>query len=316
MGDPSGIAPQITIKALKQLSGINVILMADFDQMDGLARESGLDIERITHPRDLQDGQIGIIHTPLHSKPIPGTPDPGNAPSIIASIEKAVALAKNGDVDAIVTNPISKKILIDGADFAHPGHTEFLAELDGKSQVVMMLASEMLRAVPATVHIPLSDVPTALTREDLRKTIEITHQALRNDFGIANPRIAIAGLNPHAGENGIMGHEEIDLIAPVLDDLRHKGMTLLGPLSADTMFHAAARKTYDAAICMYHDQALIPLKTLDFAGGVNVTLGLSFIRTSPDHGTAFDIADQDVADPTSLINAIKMAADMAHRRHG
>jgi len=219
-----------------------------------------------------------------------------------------------GEAHAICTAPIHKAALIDGADFAYPGHTEFLAALAGDVPVVMMLASEMLRVVPATIHIPLSDVPTALTADVLVDTILVTHAALRRDFGIKSPRIAIAGLNPHAGEDGKMGMEEIDMIAPIVDRFRNDGMDIAGPMSADTMFHPAARARYDAAICMYHDQALIPIKTLDFAGGVNVTLGLPFIRTSPDHGTAFDIAGQGTADPTSMIAAIKMAAEMADAR--
>ena len=178
----------------------------------------------------------------------------------------------------------------------------------------MMLACPELRVVPATIHIPLEDVPAALTADGLERTIRITHAALIRDFGIIAPRIAVAGLNPHAGEGGAMGREEITLIAPVLDRLRAEGMVLSGPLSADTMFHPAARARYDVAIAMYHDQALIPIKTIDFAGGVNVTLGLPFIRTSPDHGTAFDIAGRGIADPASLIAALEMAARMAALR--
>jgi 4-hydroxythreonine-4-phosphate dehydrogenase len=183
-------------------------------------------------------------------------------------------------------------------------------------RVVMMLACPELRVVPATVHIPLAEVPRALTRALLEETIRITARALVRDFGRASPRIAVAGLNPHAGEGGIMGREEIDTIAPVLEALRAEGFDLAGPLSADTMFHPAARARYDAAVAMYHDQALIPIKTIDFAGGVNVTLGLPFVRTSPDHGTAFDIAGRGIADPTSLIAALRLAAEMARRRAG
>ena len=180
--------------------------------------------------------------------------------------------------------------------------------------MVMMLACDALRVVPATIHIPLSEVPGALNAELLRDTLRITHAALIRDFGITAPRLAVAGLNPHAGEGGTMGGEEIALIIPVLDNLRAEGMAISGPLSADTMFHPAARAGYDAAVCMYHDQALIPIKTLDFAGGVNVTLGLPFVRTSPDHGTAYDIAGRGVADASSLIAALKMAEAMAQAR--
>ena len=207
-------------------------------------------------------------------------------------IARAVDLVQQGAAAAICTNPIHKKALKDGAGFAYPGHTEYLAALAGVDRVVMMLASDSLRVVPVTIHIALRDAPGALTADLLAATIRITRDGLIRDFGIAAPRLAVAGLNPHAGEGGAMGREEIDLIAPTLDRLRAEGFDLAGPLSADTMFHAAARSRYDAAICMYHDQALIPIKTLAFDEGVNVTLGLPFIRTSPDHGTAYDIAGQ------------------------
>ena len=207
--------------------------------------------------------------------------------------------------------PISKQALAEGAGFAYPGHTEYLAALGGVDEVVMMLASDELRVVPATIHIPVSEVPSALTPALLEKRLRITHAALIERFGISAPRIAVAGLNPHAGEGGRMGREEIELISPVLDKLRTEGMDLIGPLPGDTMFHAEARAGYDAAVAMYHDQALIPIKTLAFDRGVNVTLGLPFIRTSPDHGTAFGIAGQGVANPTSTIEALRMAWRMA-----
>jgi 4-hydroxythreonine-4-phosphate dehydrogenase len=209
-----------------------------------------------------------------------------------------------------VTCPIHKAALKTGAGFGFPGHTEYLAHLAGVDRVVMMLASDVLRVVPVTIHIPLSDVPGALTPDLLEQTIRITHAAMIRDFGIAQPRLAVAGLNPHAGEDGTMGHEDRDVIAPVLDRLRAEGLDLRGPLPADTMFHGPARARYDAAICMYHDQALIPIKTLAFDEGVNVTLGLPFVRTSPDHGTAYDIAGQGIARPDSLIAAIRMAWNM------
>ena len=244
----------------------------------------------------------------------PGQPDPAHAAYVIAVIARAVGLVQSGAASAICTAPIHKKALKDGAGFAFPGHTEFLAHLAGVGRVVMMLACPGLRVVPATIHIPLAEVPHALTARLLEDTIRLTRAGLIRDFGIAAPRLAVAGLNPHAGEGGAMGREEIDLIIPVLDRLRAEGFLLDGPKSADTMFHAAARSRYDAAIAMYHDQALIPVKTIDFAGGVNVTLGLPFIRTSPDHGTAFDIAGQGRADASSLIAALSMAADMAAAR--
>ena len=204
---------------------------------------------------------------------------------------------------------------MDGADFAYPGHTEYLQALGGGTgRAVMMLASDALRVVPATIHIALSDVPNVLTPELLRETLEITDRALRLDFGMEKPRIAVAGLNPHAGEGGAMGTEELDWIEALVTEMNADGFDLAGPLPADTMFHARARERYDAAVAMYHDQALIPIKTLDFDRGVNVTLGLPFIRTSPDHGTAFDIAGKGIANPTSMVEAIRLAARMAATR--
>ncbi len=229
-------------------------------------------------------------------------------------IERAARMAMSGTVAAICTAPISKKVLKDGAGFAFPGHTEFLGEIGGVKRVVMMLACPELRVVPVTIHIPLAEVAPALSGALIDETIRITATALRRDFGIDHPRIAVAGLNPHAGEGGAIGTEEITVIIPALDRLRSQGFQIAGPLPADTMFHPAARARYDVAVAMYHDQALIPIKAIDFAGGVNVTLGLPFVRTSPDHGTAFDIAGQGTADPTSMIAALRMAADLGRRR--
>ena len=234
---------------------------------------------------------------------------------MISAIARAVDLARDGTASGVVTAPINKKALKDGADFPHPGHTEYLAALAGGADVVMMLACSELRVVPATIHIPLDRVPEALTPETLETCLRVTHEGLRRDFGIAHPRIAVAGLNPHAGEGGTMGRQEVEWIAALVERLG-PDLGCFGPLPADTMFHAGARSGYDAAVAMYHDQALIPIKTVDFAGGVNVTLGLPFIRTSPDHGTAFDIAGKGVANPTSMVAAIRMAWDMAGRRAG
>ncbi|MEL6426015.1 MAG: 4-hydroxythreonine-4-phosphate dehydrogenase PdxA, partial [Pseudomonadota bacterium] len=243
-----------------------------------------------------------------------GTPTPANAPWIIDLISDGVDLCRTGAATALITNPINKKALKDGAAFAFPGHTEFLADLCNVPRPVMMLAGPELRVVPVTIHIALADVQAALTPTLIEETIRITAEGLRTDFGVEAPRLAVAGLNPHAGEGGAMGSEEIDVITPVLDRLRGEGFALTGPASADTMFHADARSRYDAAICMYHDQALIPLKTLSFADGVNVTLGLPIIRTSPDHGTAYDIAGQGIADPQSLLAALELAFRMAEQR--
>ena len=257
---------------------------------------------------------LPVLH---HLLPCPaplGRPAPANAAAVVAMIDRGVALTRSGAALALCTGPINKRALQLGAGFGFPGHTEYLAHLSGAPHPVMMLASPLLRVALATVHRPLAAVPGELTRELVETTLRITHAALIADFGVAAPRIAVAGLNPHAGEGGSIGREEIEVIAPALERLRDEGFALAGPLSADTMFHAAARARYDAAVCMYHDQALIPLKTLDFAGGVNVTLGLDFVRTSPDHGTAYDIAPALCADPSSLIAALRLARDLGETR--
>ena len=312
-GDPSGIGPEIAVKARRILgASLPFVWIGDPQHLP-----PGTDYAEVTEPPQIHavpDATLPVLPLPFAAAAVPGRPDPANAAGVIAAIERGVALVQGGRALALCTLPIHKKALKDGAGFAFPGHTEFLAHLAGTPRVVMMLACPALRVVPATIHIPLADVPRALTADLLTDTIRITAAGLARDFGIARPRLAIAGLNPHAGEGGAMGQEEIALIAPVMAALRTEGFDLSGPLSADTMFHPAARARYDAAICMYHDQALIPIKTLDFAGGVNVTLGLPFIRTSPDHGTAYDIAGQGVADPASLIAALRLAADMAAAR--
>jgi len=257
---------------------------------------------------------LPVLRHDFAAPALPGQPDPSNASGVIAVIARAVGLVMSGAASAVCTAPIHKKALKDGADFAFPGHTEFLAHLAGIDRVVMMLACPGLRVVPTTIHIALSEVPATLTEALLEDTIRIPHAALIRDFGLSAPRLAVAGLNPHAGEGGAMGWEDERMIRPLVARLAAEGMAIRGPLSADTMFHAGARAGYDAAICMYHDQALIPIKTIDFAGGVNVTLGLPFVRTSPDHGTAYDIAGRGIADPTSLIAALTLARDMAARR--
>jgi 4-hydroxythreonine-4-phosphate dehydrogenase len=241
-----------------------------------------------------------------------GVADPRNAPAVIAAIDEAVAQALDGRAAAVVTAPIHKSSLMQ-AGFRFPGHTEYLQQLTG-ARAVMMLAGGGLRVVPLTIHIPLAEVPEKITRELIVETFEILLAALASDFGIAHPRIAVAGLNPHAGEEGRLGTTELTTIAPACEALRGNGFNVAGPLSADTMFHAEARTRFDAALCMYHDQALIPFKTLAFWEGVNVTLGLPIVRTSPDHGTALDIAGSGRADPRSMIAAIELAADIADAR--
>ncbi len=314
-GEPAGIGPEITVAARAALGAeVPFFLIADPRHLPDTAL-----VALISDPSEaplIAPDTLPVLQLEFAAPARPGHLDPANAPGTIAAIRKAVELVEQGRAAAVCTNPIHKKALKDGADFAYPGHTEFLAALAGVDQVVMMLASDALKVVPATIHIALSEVPQALTAKGLETTLRITHAALIRDFGLKDPRIAVAGLNPHAGEGGAMGHEEISLIAPVLDALRAEGMQIAGPLSADTMFHAHARAGYDAAVAMYHDQALIPIKTLDFDRGVNVTLGLPFVRTSPDHGTALDIAGQGIASATSLIEALRLAHRMARTRQG
>ena len=307
-GDPSGIGPEIAVKAC--LAGERFVWLGDPRHLPGGAVWQ----EVASLAEQVPPGVLAVMRHDFAAPAPPGQPDPANAAAVIAVIERAVALVQRGEAAAICTAPINKKALRDGAGFAFPGHTEFLAHLAGVDRVVMLLACPGLRVVPVTIHIPLADVPGALTEALLEDTVRITHAALIRDFGIATPRLVLSGLNPHAGEGGAMGREDGAVIAPVVARLAAEGIAIRGPLSADTMFHAAARAGYDAALAMYHDQALIPIKTIDFAGAVNVTLGLPFVRTSPDHGTAYDIAGRGLADPSSLIAALRMAREMAARR--
>jgi 4-hydroxythreonine-4-phosphate dehydrogenase len=271
----------------------------------------------ITRPAEavsVPAGELPVLAHPFAAPATPGKITYANARGVVEVIARAVDMVLKNEVAAICTSPINKKVLKDGAGFGFPGHTEFLAFLARVEQVVMMLAAPELRVVPATIHIPISEVPRQLTAEGLEATIRITEAGLRRDFGLTRPRIAVSGLNPHAGEGGAMGTEDARVIAPVIAKLAAEGMAIRGPLPADTMFHPRARATYDVAICMYHDQALIPIKTIDFDGGVNVTLGLPFVRTSPDHGTALDIAGKGIAEPSSLVAALRMAHHMAEAR--
>lgn len=311
-GEPGGVGPELAVAARIALPDLPFFWIGDPRHLP-----KGSALALIDSPDQAVTVPAGVLPVLPHrfaAENPPGVLVPENARGVIEVIERAVALAQSGEASAVCTAPLHKKALKDGAGFGFPGHTEFLAHLAGVENVVMMLASPLLRVVPVTIHIALAEVPQVLTPDLLAETIRITHAGLIRDFGLTAPRLAVAGLNPHAGEGGAMGREEIDLIAPVLAQLRAAGMVISGPLSADTMFHPRARANYDAAICMYHDQALIPIKTLDFDGGVNVTLGLPFIRTSPDHGTACDIAGQGIARPDSLIAALQLARDMALQR--
>ncbi|WP_371154441.1 4-hydroxythreonine-4-phosphate dehydrogenase PdxA [Jannaschia sp. 2305UL9-9] len=308
-GEPAGIGPEVIARARALLPDIPFFVIGNPDHFTGL----GAEITVISSPDAASAGTLCVLPHDIPGARTPGVPDPQQAAGVISAIARAVDLATSGAASAVCTAPIHKKALKDGADFPHPGHTEYLAALAGGAEVVMMLACPDLRVVPATIHIALDRVASELTPVTLETCLRVTHAGLRRDFAIAAPRIAVAGLNPHAGEGGTMGRQEVDWIADLVTRLSPE-LGCYGPLPADTMFHAGARAQYDAAVAMYHDQALIPIKTIDFAGGVNVTLGLPFIRTSPDHGTAFDIAGKGMADPTSMIAALRMAWDMSGRR--
>ena len=312
-GDPAGIGPEIALKAWEVLKAeIPFFWIGDARHLPSDAR-----IAEIAAPKEaceVAGTALPVLPLRFAERATPGEPSAANARQVIEAIRLGATFAISGEAAALCTCPISKQVLIEGGGFGFPGHTEYLQNLASVDHVVMMLASQALKVVPTTIHVPLKDVPKELTGDSLRRTIEITHAALKRDFGIFAPRIAVAGLNPHAGEGGILGSEDEAVIRPVVEACAATGMRITGPLPADTMFHAAARHSYDAAIAMYHDQALIPIKTLAFDTGVNVTLGLPFVRTSPDHGTAFDIAGRGVADPSSLIEALRLAQVMAGKR--
>jgi 4-hydroxythreonine-4-phosphate dehydrogenase len=321
MGEPAGIAPEITARAWQALRGVQACAFFLIGDAGYWAERGGgsLPVKQISAPQEARAAFadfLPVLHRPLKEHPAAGRISPATAPQVIAAIDEAAALALAGKASAIVTNPIQKEALY-AAGFRHEGHTDYLAHLAKEAghrvTEVMMLAAADLRAIPITVHIPLKDVPRALTREAIIDQARVAARDLSRYFGLARPRLAFTGLNPHAGEGGAMGREEIDVIKPALVTLAAEGLDVIGPLPADTAFHAEARARYDAILCMYHDQALIPVKTLDFHGGVNVSLGLPFIRTSPDHGTALDIAGMGAARPDSLIAAIRMAAEMAAR---
>lgn len=327
MGDPAGIGPDITLAAWLQRRAYTLapfVVLGDAEMLAARAVALGLDVpvETVTdlgQAASLFDSALPLWSIPCATPVVAGTPDARNAPAVIAAIEAAVLAVQAGTARAVVTNPIAKSVLM-AAGFAHPGHTEFLGALAeahfGVSGAVpvMLLASAELKVVPLTVHIPLAKVAEAISPDAIITTARILHRALVSDFGIAAPRIAVTGLNPHAGEDGKIGDEDARLIAPAVAALAREGLAATGPHPADTLFHAAARATYDAVLAMYHDQALIPIKTLAFDTGVNVTLGLPFVRTSPDHGTAFSIAGTGAARASSLIEALKLADAMARRR--
>ena len=314
-GEPAGIGPEIAALAWETLRGDPPFVWIG----DPRHLPPGAPIVELSRPEDASaasDRGLPILARDFGPPAAAGRPDPAHAAPVIEAIAHGAKLAASGLAAALATAPVSKRALHEGAGFAYPGHTEYLAELGGVDRATMMLVSDRLRVVPATIHIPLHEVPERLTEETLEAALRMTHAGLIRDFGISEPRITVAGLNPHAGESGLMGREEIEVISPLIRRLREEGMALSGPTPADTLFHDRARTEYDAVVCMYHDQALIPIKTLDFDSTVNVTLGLPFVRTSPDHGTAFDIAGKGLADPRSLVEAIRLAAHMSAVRSG
>lgn len=327
MGDPAGIGPEITLRAWlrRKQDGVPPFFAVSCSSLYAQTRQTlALDVplKSIATPEEalaVYDACLPVLELPEEVRAVPGKPDTGNAAMIVRSIETGVECIRGEEAAAIVTNPINKAVLYQ-AGFGFPGHTEFLANLaqswgGGPVRAVMMLAGPGLRTVPLTIHEPLRRVPDLVTRESLLQTVRVVAHDLAKHFGISAPRIAVCGLNPHAGECGSIGTEELEIIGPAIEALQTEGIRATGPHSADTLFHPAARKTYDVVVSMYHDQALIPLKMLAFDQGVNITLGLPFIRTSPDHGTAYDIAGKGLANPSSLIAALRVAAEMALAAH-
>jgi 4-hydroxythreonine-4-phosphate dehydrogenase len=321
-GDPAGVGAEIIAKAWTALRWEGPPFMVVGDARSLASAGSGVKVKTVTGPAQALDVfpvALPVLDIPLLSPVIAGQPSSAHAAQIIRCIETGAGLALSGDVSGLVTAPIAKAPLYD-AGFKFPGHTEFLAELtagapyEGVRGPVMMLTAGGLRATLVTIHKAHNDVSAALSVEAIVSAAMVTSQALKRDFGVARPRLALAALNPHAGESGALGREEIEIIEPAARVLRDLGVEVMGPAPADTLFHAEARARYDGVVCMYHDQALIPVKMLDFWGGVNVTLGLPIVRTSPDHGTGFDIAGRGLARPDSLIAAIRLAAQIAARR--
>lgn len=316
IGEPAGIGPEIALRAWQTAckSGVPAfVLIGDFRTMAEEGGRLDVPVEEIESPTTAEKSfsrALPVLDIPFTGRAVAGKPASGTAGGVIKAIDCAVELTLSGETRAVVTNPIQKSAL-NSAGFKQPGHTEYLAQLSHqaghKATPVMMLANSKLRAVPITVHIALADVPQKLTTELIAGTARIAHADLKSRFGIEAPRLAFTGLNPHAGEAGMMGNEETAVIEPAVSLLRAEGIDATGPIPADTMFHDEARENYDVAMCMYHDQALIPVKTLGFHDGVNVTLGLPFVRTSPDHGTALSLAGTGKARPDSLIAALQLA---------
>ena len=318
LGDPAGIGPEVVAKCWDNRGAFGLPPFVAVGDARSLELVWDGPIEQIDELRDADaafDVGLPLLHIPCREIHHLGHPSIVGAHCSLDSLELAVGLARSGSAGAVVTGPVSKQQLY-AIGFAHPGQTEFVAERCGISpaNVAMMLAGPTLRTVPVTTHVPFAKVAGLLSSAMIESRGRVTLRGLQRNFGIAEPRLAVAALNPHAGEGGALGREDIDIIQPAIDALRAEGWQVIGPLPADTMFHSAARSRYDAALCMYHDQALIPLKALHFEEGVNVTLGLPIVRTAPDHGTAFDIAGQDIADPRAMAAAIRLAASSAALR--
>ena len=317
MGDPAGIGGEITLMAWRDHHSDlpPFYVLDDPDRLTRLAGQTGIHcpITEIASHADAAatwDSALPVLRLSRPVSALPGDDSTADGPMVIESIDRAIDAAMDDDAAGMATNPIQKSRLY-AAGFTAPGHTEYLGERAGLSAPpIMLLAGPSVKVVPVTIHLSLKDAIAALTTDEIVRTLKITIDSLKSDFGISRPRIAVSGLNPHAGESGHMGREEIDIIAPAIEQLSVAEADISGPLAGDTMFHEAARSTYDVAVCMYHDQALIPMKTLDFDNGVNVSVGLPFVRTSPDHGTAYNIAGTATANPTSLVSAIRMAADI------
>ena len=315
-GDPAGIGAEIALKAFAA-GCCDFVLHDDADRLQSISNELDLPIKinRIPSPSAFRPDAdvLQVLDLKWRALPVPGRPNSANAAQVIAAIETAARWAQDGTIAAMVTNPIAKATLYEDG-FNHPGHTEFLGSLAPPKAggPVMMLSCDALRVVPVTIHIALSEVPELLTTALIVDKARLVDEALRTQFAIKTPRLALCGLNPHAGEAGTIGREDIDVISPAIAQLKAEGINATGPHSADTLFHSEARKSYDVVLGMYHDQVLIPIKTIDFFGGVNITIGLDFIRTSPDHGTGFDIAGKGIARPDSLIAAIRTARQMAN----
>lgn len=321
MGDPAGVGPEIIVQAWRAFAGQagpRFVVVGDA----AVLKAQGAPVREIIAPLDAAstfDNALPVLHSPAPAPVVAGRPDPANAAAVADWIEQAVSLTIAGETSGVVTAPIAKAPMY-ASGFRFPGHTEFIAELTadvpfaGVRGPVMMLTAKDLRACLVTIHVAIDQLPELVTGERVCRVARVVHEAMRRDFGVARPRLALAALNPHAGEGGAIGLQEIEILRPAAADLRAEGIEITDPLPADTLFHEEARRNYDAVVCLYHDQALIPVKTLDFWGGVNATLGLPVVRTSPDHGTGFDIAGKGLARPDSLIAAIRLASEMAAAR--